>query len=70
LAVSSGTFAASANFFYGSNAFLVALGTVVEFGELGIHFFFFEEEICNTAKSSKKTKNCIAESEHGATHKK
>ena len=39
LAASSGTFAASANFFDGRGAFPVALGAVVDFGELGVHLF-------------------------------
>jgi len=38
LAASSGTFAASANFFDGGGAFSVALGAVVDFGEFGVHY--------------------------------
>jgi len=38
LAASSETFADSANFFNGGGAFPVALGAVVDFGELGVHY--------------------------------
>lgn len=62
LTASPGTFAASANFLDGSDAFPVALGTVVDLSELLVHLY-------KPLKSLNKTKRRVAESQRTAALK-